>query len=202
MYLACPLPAILDDESDEYDSDASSTQKGKAKRKSAKDISWPTFADQTAFEQDAGTKLRHLVKLIKYHLGGDNRPPPRHSATTPGLMEYPDVNPAVDPQARQKLMFYYNFTCMTQTFESVSLFAVDSFHSPCLLISISHFSFSGFPGQRHQSSVYQWYTLCEGTRDCICQIQARSYYSCARRHEHFQHRHQRYRCQYNDSYGM
>jgi hypothetical protein len=122
MYLACPLPAILDDDSEDDDSDAEATSmhKGKAKRKSAKDISWPTFTDQSAFEREAGTKLRHLVKLIKYHLGGDNRPPARHSPTTAGLMEFPDIDAPLDPQARQKLMFYYNFTCMTQTYESVS----------------------------------------------------------------------------------
>lgn len=133
MYLACPLAAILDDDSEpevENDSDAASTHKGKAKRKQAKDISWPTFTDQTAFEREAGSKLRHLVKLVKYHLGGDNRAPARHSPTTPGLMEIPDVDAPVDPQARQKLMFYYNFTCMTQTYESVSSFVADSLSSP------------------------------------------------------------------------
>ena len=74
MFLACPLSDILDLDS-EHDSDSDSDdgdgkRKGHKmiKHKSAKNIKWPTFKDQASFDEEAGSKLLSLLKIVKYHL--------------------------------------------------------------------------------------------------------------------------------------
>ena len=74
MFLACPLSDILDSDS-ECDSD-SDLDDGDGKRKgcktikckSVKNIEWPTFKDQVSFDEEAGSKLLSLLKIVKYHL--------------------------------------------------------------------------------------------------------------------------------------
>ena len=128
MFLACPLKAILDSDSeDDSDSDsdggdAMGKGRRRIKRKSAKNIDWPTYDDQASFNEEAGSKLQSLIQIVKYHLVDDDRRPAHPSPTISKVMVFPDPDTQPKTPPVKKIMVFYNFTCMTATLESVSPF--------------------------------------------------------------------------------
>lgn len=127
MYLACPVSAILDDDEDEdEDTDSDESSSRKPKRKSAKNIDWPTFEDEEDFDERAGSKLKHLFEIIHYHLADDTRRPAKPSPIVKGEMVFPDATKRkpTTQKPKKKIMVFYNFTCMTSTMESVSVLII------------------------------------------------------------------------------
>ena len=86
MFLACPLKAILDSDSDLDGGDAMGKGRLRIKRKSAKNIDWPTYDDQASFNEEVGSKLQSLIQIVKYHLVDDDRQPAHLSSTISKVM--------------------------------------------------------------------------------------------------------------------
>ena len=104
------------DETDNGDDDDDNRTLHRKKRSSAKD--WPVFSSVANFEQNAGAKLKALVKIIIYH---------HSNASAEPITEWDEENQTMIHPATQlseiayiKILVYFSFSMMWETIISVS----------------------------------------------------------------------------------
>ena len=80
---------------------------------------WPIFDSVEKFDENAGAKLKALIKLLKYHLSDDRAEPVVDWDEANKAMVYPATRGGTITQNR-KILLYFTFAMMRRTIVSVS----------------------------------------------------------------------------------